>query len=542
MIATGISAAAHAVVLLTAAFVLIGTMPQAERPAPAQEAFHVKIASDKPIKKFLVSRAGSEGPVKGVPGYGGPQADALSTGIDDKQGKGLQRKEEFSELLVREKIESKRELPDRRAADRAPEAPASRLVRDDIVSEDKDALEIVTQTELAVPPDEFLPKEFTKEMPGFTPVTAGSAASAVSYKPLRGAGGEGAFGGGGGGGGTGDGEYLIADLIVYKDPSDGKNYFKITVMGGKEAAGFKVFPKDVTFLIDTSLSIQPEIVGFKKGLYYCLDHLNADDTFNLVKFEAKVKPLSPSPLANDASSLAPAKAFIDRLLPSNITDIYGAIDGVLKNPPTRRPSYIVLLSDGRPTAGIKDSREIIRRVTAANKGVRPLFTFCGAGGRVNRYLVDFLSFCNRGWAEYAQEPQQMTGELSSFYSKIKDPVLLDTHYRFSGVDADDVYPKNLSDFFRGVSFVLYGRFTNEDEFSMQLVGEGVDGPLAFIFADSFKRARDGTRDIARQWAYNRIYHLIDVLARKGADPAVTAEIRELYRKYDIQTPYEEGLK
>lgn len=525
-----LSAVGHALILALAAYVCLGTARPTQAPVPVQ----VKIVPEKLLKTLPVSRAGSEGPVVGKPGYGGPESDILATGIDDAAAKGIAREEDFTDLLVREKMEETAPLPDKRVAERTAQAVPTRVVRRDLVA-DTGTLPVPADEELSgLPEEEDLPQAFMKEMPGFTPVIAPTKADTVSYKPLRGAGGMGARGGGKGGGVSID-EYLLADLVVYRDPDDGRKYFKITVMAGKEVDRFKVMPKDVTFLMDSSLSIQSELGSYKEGLAYCLEHLGKDDTFNLVRFDASVRPLGEAPLAATPDAVSRAKEFIGRIIPSNITDVYGALAAVLAKPAARKPSYVILLSDGRPTAGLKDPRAIITRVVGQDGGTRPVFVFA-SGGRVNRYLVDFLAFTNRGWAEYAGQPS-LDNELSTFYDKIKDPVLLAPRYRFSGVPADEVYPKVLPDFFRGVSFTIVGRYDADTDFSMQIVGEGADNMLEFVFADSFKNARDGTREIARQWAYNKIYELVARSILKGSDPAVTAEIEALQKKFDIKTPY-----
>ncbi|HPM42545.1 MAG TPA: hypothetical protein PLV52_01800, partial [Candidatus Omnitrophota bacterium] len=279
-----ISIAAHLALIGAASFIYLGSFtPPA--PEPKKE-FHVKISSDKPLKRLPIARAGSEGPVTSFPGYGGPISDTISTGDDDKTGSGLEREEHFTEFMVRGQTEESRALPDKRAPVYSTETVSKRKVRDDVISDDKNALLIESQTEMEAGQAEVeLPKEFTTEMPGFTPVSSGGRGDAFSYKPLKGYGGRGALGGGGGGG-SGIDDYFMADLVVYKDPDDGKKYFKITIMSGTEVEKFKVIPKDILFLVDCSLSIQSELAGFKEGMNRCLEKLSKNDTFNIIKFDS----------------------------------------------------------------------------------------------------------------------------------------------------------------------------------------------------------------------------------------------------------------
>ena len=539
----GISFAMHAFLLLCAAYIWVGILA----PAPQhkeEKMLHVKMTPDNlALKRMLITRAGSEGPVKNIPGFGGLTSDILTPGLEGAPGVPAHKEEDLTGLIDRKSMEEKLELPDKRAIDRLKEKAKVRPVRTDITNPDENAMPIPPEGELAASPEaEYLSEEFVKEMPGFTPSAAQTGLGLAAYKPFHGSGAGGTAGGGSGGGRRDIAEYIVADVAIYKDPADGLKYFRITIMPGKDSDKFKVLSKEISFLIDCSLSINSDrMEEFKKGFSYCLDHLGKDDTFNVISFKESTQMLSPFPLANTPATIARAKHFIATLAPTNSTDVYSAFSDVIENPPAHLPSYIIFVSDGKPTAGIKDSRDIIARINRSNKGIRPIFSFSG-GARTNRYLLDFIAYCNRGWAEYVDRAFYISGGLEKLFVKINDPILINLRYRFSGIATDEIYPKTLPDLYRGAAFTVFGRYDAENEFSMQLSGDTDKERIESIFSDAFANARQGSREIARQWALNKVYYMIGKLTEKKGDPELIKQIQELCAKFGIKTPYSEGIQ
>ena len=380
-------------------------------------------------------------------------------------------------------------------------------------------------------------------MPGFTPAGSG--------------GGGGGLSGSGSTGGFPDGlvgepkesvsrygsldDLLDIQVFTYQDPSaqpasDGK-YFMIKIFAKKNAAALKVMSKEILFTIDCSLSISPERLDeFKRGIGYCLKHLNPDDIFNIIAFKDKTQFFSPKSVKATPATIQKAERFVSELSSNRTTDVYGAFEKIVKTPPNRHPSNIILISDGRPTHGVVDSRELINSVTRLNQKVRPVFAYSG-GAKVNRYLLDFISYQNRGWSQFIKERGQIRKGLADFYDKIKDPIFLNLRYRLNGVNAGDVYPKSLPDFYRNAEFTLFGKYNDEKEFSTQLLGDVDGNTKELIFTRSLAQAPKGGPDILKGYVFNKIYHLISEMTEKGQTTGRLEEIRELSSRYQVTTPY-----
>ncbi|MCM8776600.1 MAG: VWA domain-containing protein [Candidatus Omnitrophica bacterium] len=333
-------------------------------------------------------------------------------------------------------------------------------------------------------------------------------------------------------------EFLTVRMLTYRDPEDGIGYYQISIHPSPYAKGLETMPKEIVFLIDASMSIRGQrLTAFREGIKYALRNLNPGDKFNLYVFKSGVIPFAAESLTATGSAITHAASFLDSIQTSEMTDIYSTFLQTIQRPPAIHPSYIVLLSDGKPTRGVVSSAKLISEITRTNAQTRPIFAFSG-GHFVNHFLMDFLAYQNRGWSEYAEGTSMIQKKLQDFYDKIKNPVLVNVRYQLSPLDETEVYPKNLPDFYRDAQFTLYGRYRTETKFSVRILGEIGPKTKEFIYAGDLSEAPQGTRDLARFWALSKCYYLISQMAVHGADPKSKEEIRSLIRKFELEMPYD----
>ena len=73
---------------------------------------------------------------------------------------------------------------------------------------------------------------------------------------------------------------------------------------------------------------------------------------------------------------------------------------------------------------------------------------------------------------------------------------------------------------------------------MRVLGEINGHTKELIFSQDLRNAAPGGNLIAERWAFNKIYHLISLMALKGPDPEAKKEIRKLSKKFGIRIPYQ----
>src|SRR5262249_27719932 len=154
------------------------------------------------------------------------------------------------------------------------------------------------------------------------------------------------------------------------------------------------------------------------------------------------------------------QSFIERLQAEGGTNINDALLVAFKQFQTsERPQMIVFITDGEPTVGGTDIKQIVKNVTEANHAKVRLFSFA-VGYNLNTNLLDKLSAENRGSSDYIEPQEDLEVKVSNFFARVNYPVLSDLKVDFGGVETDSMYPRNIGDLFKNSQLVLVGRYKN----------------------------------------------------------------------------------
>jgi len=336
-------------------------------------------------------------------------------------------------------------------------------------------------------------------------------------------------------------DLLDMELTTWRNPGEAEGYFKLRILP-KQGENFPVLPKDVTFVVDASSSIpQHKLNITARGLRAALAQLRSEDRFNVVAFRDSTQQFKSELVNATPENVAEAQAFVTALESRGETDVYRALLPVVKQvtrPGT--PGIVVVVSDGRPTAGMRNSRAIINGLSVDNDGGNGIYAF-GGGRTVNRTLLDLLAYRNKGSSEVVQSIDGIERALPEFFGALRDPILVDLQTNFGRIDKSTVFPQALPDFFSGQAVTLYGRFRpGEDEaFSLWLAGDAGEARKEVIFRTDFNEARQGDRDIARGWAFQKAYDIIGRIIKEGERPEYLSALRQLRLEYGVQTSYDD---
>ena len=338
------------------------------------------------------------------------------------------------------------------------------------------------------------------------------------------------------------GDTLSYELFSYTDPKDGQKYFKVSIKVKTVAPNLPSIPKEIIIVLDASNSIgDKRLEQYKKGIAASLNSLNPSDYFNIIVFKDKTFSLSEKSLIRSDANIQSALGFVEMIQASARTDMYGALKESLHLDSHFRPSYRLLLSDGFPTKGVTDSRRVINDISDLNKGQVCIFSL-GGGVNISEYMLDFVAYKNRGWAEYTRRDNLIAQKFTELYEKIKDPILVRPRYYTSGFKEEELYPKMLPDFFRGAEFVLYGTYMDENKFYIQLLGDLITQTKRIIVRGELKEAAEGDKSIAYQWAFHKVYHLISQLKYNEDNAGILQQIDGLSKKFNIVTPYSRNFR
>ena len=325
------------------------------------------------------------------------------------------------------------------------------------------------------------------------------------------------------------------NLLSYaKSGEDG--YFMLLLSPGELKS--LCISKDIIFVLDKSGSMQGEkIEQAKKALKFCLNKLEKGDRFNVIAFASEVNFYQSTLMDVNDGNKKKALKFVDRISADGGTNINDALSSALKMfKPSRRPRMLVFLTDGQPTVGIRNMKDILKNIEDANKAGARIFVF-GVGNDVNTHLLDKMAQENRGVSEYVKPQEDIEVSVSSFYRKISEPVLSEIDLDFGNIKVYDLQPKIFPDIFSGSALILLGRYEGSGSTAITLSGYVNGKKKKFVYDANFVKDNAKQDFIPRLWATRKIGYLVGEIRLHGENQELIDEAVKLSKEHGIMTPY-----
>ena len=110
------------------------------------------------------------------------------------------------------------------------------------------------------------------------------------------------------------------------------------------------------------------------------------------------------------------------------------------------PYFVVFITDGKPTIGVTEEKEILKNMSAGNGENTRIFTF-GIGEDINTHLLDKITEATKAYRTYILPNEDIELKISNFYTKISSPALTDPALNFGrNMQVYDIYPKTIARF------------------------------------------------------------------------------------------------
>jgi Ca-activated chloride channel homolog len=328
-------------------------------------------------------------------------------------------------------------------------------------------------------------------------------------------------------------------LVTHREPGkDG--YFLMLVSPKVNISEQERLPKDVVFVFDTSGSMSGDkIEKAKAALRFGVESLSPRDRFNIISFSGEEHLMKAAMVEAGNEAKQAARSFIDKLRAEGGTNINDSVVAALKQfQAGDRPAMVVFVTDGLPTVGTTDIKQILKNAAEANRANVRLFSF-GVGHDVNTSLLDKLAADNRGTSDYIEPNEDLEVKVSNFFSKVNYPVLSNLRLDLGGVEADLLYPKALPDLFKGSQLTIVGRYKNSSTATtVRLSGKvGARDETFTLGNQSFPAERSDNQFLPRLWATRRVGYLLEQIRLNGENRELSDEIVALGTRFGIVTPY-----
>ncbi len=343
-------------------------------------------------------------------------------------------------------------------------------------------------------------------------------------------------------------EQVSAKVLSYRPDASQDGFFLLLASPEIKPADASRPEKTVLLAIDRSGSMSgKKIEQVKAALKHILNNLRSGDLFNIVAYDDRVEAFRPELQRFDEETRKAALGFVEGLYAGGSTNIDAAMStamGQLQAP--RRPTYVIFLTDGLPTAGQTNEMKIVANARQLNKVHARLFAF-GVGYDVNSRLLDKLVRENFGQSEYVRPNENIEDRVAKLYGRIESPVLTGVQLSFTldeaktedGPPVNRIYPKDSFDLFAGEQLVVVGRYKRSGAAKVNVQGSIAGGVQKFDFPATLvnKSGDDGLAFIEKLWATRRVGEILDELDLHGKNDELVKELIELATRHGILTPY-----
>lgn len=328
-------------------------------------------------------------------------------------------------------------------------------------------------------------------------------------------------------------------LTVLEPQGNQRGYLRVDATPRRTLQRLQTMPKDVVFLIDTSLSIPQDWVDqMVAGVRDALATLNPQDRFNIVLFNQSARFMGPNGiLPATEANIAAAREFLTHARAAGMTDVNQALTRLLvRDVAVERVYNLVLISDGKPTLGVMDTRDLINLITRDNDLSASIYCV-GVGEDPNRPLLEFLAYRNRGFCVMAGSEKKAPIVIRDLLGRLRYPIIKEVRADVAGIDPAEVFPRDLPNIHQGQTFSIFGRWDKADRFTIRISGRNGIRPVDLTFTRDLAQGAPGDKKMPSEWAFWKLHHLYSQLITDGNAAPIRAAIEALRKEYGLKTVY-----
>lgn len=330
------------------------------------------------------------------------------------------------------------------------------------------------------------------------------------------------------------GDALKSGYLTHRDSKTESGYFTLMLLPPKRVTVEKIAPKEMIFLIDCSGSQQgAPLEKAKETLSYIVDHMNPQDTFQIIAFAQHQRLLfEGKPQQVTGARKVEANKFIESLSANGGTWMGPAVEKACAiTPDEHRLRIVTFMTDGY----VGNDLEILGLIKK-NRNTSRWFSF-GTGNSVNRMLIDGIANEGGGEADYVLLNTSGAEVGKKFYDRISSPVLTDVSVDFGKLDVKEVFPKDVSDVWAEKPLYIKGRYLKPGAGTVTLKGYAGGKPYTQTLQVSFPEINHNNEVLSSIWARAKV----DRLQQEDYAGAQGGNINKELKDEIIQTALEHHI-
>ena len=319
-------------------------------------------------------------------------------------------------------------------------------------------------------------------------------------------------------------------LLAHRSGDTG--YFTLMIQPQAKFEAGEITAKEMIFVVDNSGSMRGfPIETCKAAMRLCLEKMNPDDSFQIIRFSETASALGEKPLANTPENVRRGVKYVNDMEGTGGTQMIEGIKAALDFPrDPKRMRIVFFMTDGY----IGNETEILAAIEKL-VGEARLFSL-GVGSSVNRYLLEKMAEVGRGTVQYVRTDEKTSDAVLRFYERIAKPYLLDIKVDYNGLQVADTYPRRIPDLFSAQPVIIHGRYTQPGSATVTLSGTVAGKPYSQKLPVTLPEQEEANGALASLWARARIGELMSQMYR-GEEEELVEEVTRLGLAFRLMTQY-----
>ncbi len=331
------------------------------------------------------------------------------------------------------------------------------------------------------------------------------------------------------------GDEVKSGVLTHKEGKDG--FVSVIMIPPKKVKPEQIAPKEMIFVIDCSGSQAGKpIAKAKETMRYIIDHMNPDDTFNIIDFNQGSRMLFPEPKKNSKEYREKALKYLSTLEAKGGTWMGPAVETICNSPSdSNRLRIVTFMTDGY----VGNDFEIISLVKK-HRGKSRWFPY-GTGNSINRFLIDQMARVGGGEPEVILLNSPGEEIAKRFYKRIATPVLTDISLSTSGIALEEVYPAAVSDVWDQKPLIFKARYAKAGKGKITIKGFAAGKPYEQTLDVTLPEKESANSSLGALWARAKVDDLMDrdwMAMQKGApEKDIKEEIIKTALAHRIMTQF-----